>query len=96
MAHGYLAVKNYEHYQHYKSRNPPWVKLYLEFLTDYALRKLPENARLLMVCCYLLAAETNNQIPHDCAYLTERVGFAVNDTMIGALKNDGFLVEGKP
>ena len=91
MAHGYLAVKNFEHFQHYKTRNPPWIKLYREFLTDYALRKLTPEARLLMAACYLLAAETNNRIPHDCGYLTERVVFTVNEAMLTSLTAEGFL-----
>jgi len=29
-----LKVKNWEKYQHYKDRNPPWIKLHFELLTS--------------------------------------------------------------
>src|SRR5690606_19747530 len=32
---GYLTVKNFERFQHYKDRNPPWIKLYNDLLDDY-------------------------------------------------------------
>jgi len=31
----FLAVKNFERFQHYKDRNPPWIKLHAAVLDDY-------------------------------------------------------------
>lgn len=34
-------------YQHYKDRQPPWVKQYRDFWTSYELRRLSKSTRLL-------------------------------------------------
>ena len=33
----HLRVRNWERYQHYKERNPPWIKLYVELLDEECL-----------------------------------------------------------
>lgn len=37
----YVRVRNLERYQHYKKRNPPWVKLYQSILSDDRMMALP-------------------------------------------------------
>jgi hypothetical protein len=81
----YFSVRNLERYQHYSKRNPPWVKLHKEFLTDYQLRSLPIPSRLLFVCTWLLAAEMGNKIPLDYTYLSHRVGFPVTKKTLAPL-----------
>ena len=89
----FLRVKNLERYQHYGTRrNPPWVKLYREFLSDYQLRQCPIPSRLFFGCCFILASETSNCIPYDVKYLTDRVGFEVTEEIITTLIDSGLLL----
>ena len=38
----YLRVRNFEQFQHYKERNPIWIKLYCSLLDDYEFAQLPD------------------------------------------------------
>ena len=81
----YLSVRNLSRYQHYKHRNPPWIKLYREFWSDYTLRQLSVPTRLLFMGLCSLAAELDNKIPADPTYLTARLGFLVASKMLASL-----------
>jgi len=65
----YLGVKNLEKYQHYKDRDPKWVKLYYSILDDEAFIFLDEIDRCRYMTCLVLASRTNNKIPAEPAYL---------------------------
>lgn len=39
---GFLRVKNFDRFQHYKDRTPPWIKLYNDLLDDYDFSCLPD------------------------------------------------------
>lgn len=81
----FLSVKNLSKYQHYSKRNPPWVKLHREFITDYHLRNFSVQTRLFFSCCWLLASESDNKIPYDLRFLSERVGFKVTQHTLDPL-----------
>ena len=40
-----FRVKNFENFQHYKDRNPPWIKFYNEVLDDYDIGRLPDASK---------------------------------------------------
>ncbi len=65
----YYGVKNLEKYQHYKDRDPKWVKLYYSILDDEAFIFLSEIDRCRYMTCLVLASRTNNKIPADPIYL---------------------------
>jgi uncharacterized phage protein (TIGR02220 family) len=81
----YLSVKNLAKYQHYKHRNPPWIKLYREVWTDYTLRQLPIVCRLLFLGLSSLAMELENKVPADPKYLSDRLGFKITQPDISNL-----------
>lgn len=70
----YLRVKNWDDYQHYSNRAPPWIKLHRELLTSRTWVTLDDASRVLAIACMLLASATNNQIPADAAYI-KRVAY---------------------
>ena len=92
----YLSVKNLTKFQHYKHRNPPWIKLYREFWTDYTLRSLPVNARLLFIGLTSLAMELENNIPGDERYLSDRLGFKVLEKDIIYLISSNLILSNLP
>ena len=65
----YLTVKNYERYQHYKHRNPPWIKLYYDLLDDEAFLSLDDVGQLNYIRCLLLASRTQNRVHFEANYL---------------------------
>ena len=67
----YLAVRNWDRFQHYKDGRPlVWIKFYVSMLDDHELRALPPPVRLLFDQYLLLAAKTNNCIPNDTEWVT--------------------------
>ncbi len=88
----YLKVKNHDLYQHYGDRNPPWVKLYRVIMGDYDLRQVSIPSRLCFIYCTILASETDNRIPFDCKFLTDRMGFVVTESVVTSLIDRGLLL----
>jgi hypothetical protein len=52
-----LRVKNWAEFQHYKDRNPPWIKLHKSLLTNYKWHRLHNDSKVLAMCLWLLASE---------------------------------------
>ena len=69
----FIRVRNWDKFQHYKKRNPPWVKLYSSVLDDYDYSCLQDASKLLFVLLPLLAAGTNNRIPADPRWLQHKL-----------------------
>ena len=65
----FLSVKNYERYQHYKHRNPPWIKLYYDLLDDDGFISLSNSSKLTYILMLLIAGRQNNHINSDPDYL---------------------------
>jgi hypothetical protein len=68
-----FSVKNYEKFQHYKDRSPPWIKLYNELLDDYEFGLLPDASKMHLVAIWLLASRSENKIPFDPAWVAKRI-----------------------
>lgn len=51
------GVKNWCRFQHYKHRNPPWIKLYRDILNDPDWHNLPADTAKVLVMLWLLACE---------------------------------------
>lgn len=70
----FFRIRDFKKYQHYKDRNPPWVKLHGELLDDYEFQQLPVSARYLYLHLTWLASKTDNKIPNDGAWVAGRLG----------------------
>lgn len=68
------GIKGWETFQHYKKRNPPWVKLHGSMLTSVAWLKGNDLDRSLIVASILLAARYHNAIPLDMDILRPAAG----------------------
>lgn len=66
---GVISVCNWERFQHYKDRDPPWVKLYRDLLTTESWVLGTDTSRLVQVASILLAARYNNKIPYQWALI---------------------------
>lgn len=52
-----LSVKNWSTFQHFKDRNPPWVKLHKTIIDDRDINVISDCAFRVLVFCWLLASE---------------------------------------
>ena len=57
-----LIPKNWAVFQHYKDRNPPWIKLHRETLNDRTFMTLPLASKALAPLMWLLASESKNGV----------------------------------
>ncbi len=69
----YLRVRNFDALQHYKDRNPIWIKLYCSILEDYDFARLPDETKFHAVGLMLLASRSNNKFPEDEEWLRAKI-----------------------
>jgi len=55
-----MKPKNWDQFQHYKDRCPPWIKLHREILNDRAFMMLPIESKALAPMLWLLASESKD------------------------------------
>jgi hypothetical protein len=87
-----LKVKNWEQFQHYKDRNPPWIKLHFALLSSEDWVTLDDASKLLAVVCMLIASRNNGMVPNNPAYL-KRVAYLDRVPKLKPLIDCGFLEE---
>ena len=58
-----IRIRGWDRFQHYKDRDPPWVKLYRDLLTTESWVLGTDLSRLVQVASILLAARYSNSIP---------------------------------
>lgn len=90
---GYLRVRNWEKFQHYKNRRPPWVRYHVEMLDDHELLSFNYGTQLIYDRLLLLAARTDNNIPNDQKWISGQT-LVDQDTTAAALESlldAGFL-----
>lgn len=93
-----LSVKNFEQYQHYRDRNPPWIKLYKSVYSDREFMRLPLEARYLYIGLLTLLSECNNRLVDDSEFIAHRL--AMPESKVKAnlelLLAHFVMVEGEP
>lgn len=87
----YLSVKNWDKFQHYKDRNPPWIKLHRTLLNDYDFGCLQDASKLHLMLIWLLASQTEGRIPDDPEFLKGKLGLKAKPDLL-YLVNHGFLI----
>lgn len=70
----YFCVRNWDKYQHYTKRTPPWIKLYNHLLDDYEFAHLSDSSKLNLVLIWLLASRNQNKLPFDNNWIKNRIG----------------------
>lgn len=85
-----LRVKNWSEFQHYKDRDPPWIKLHRNLLENYDFSSLSDVQRGHLILIWLLAARCDNRIPMDPAWIGSRIG-AKQRVDVDAFVDAGFL-----
>lgn len=88
----YLKVKNWEQFQHYKDRSPPWIKLHRDLLRDYNFNCLQDASKLQLMLIWLLASQMDNKIPADAEYIKQQLCIK-GDVDLKELIDKGFLVD---
>lgn len=91
MSATHLVVKNFEKFQHYRNRNPPWIKLYGDVLVDLAFLELPEAAQAQLVKLWVLASQLGHPLPNQPKFLAGKIG-TKGRFYLDAIIASGFLI----
>ncbi len=86
----YLEVVNWDRFQHYKDRRPPWIKMHAELLDDYEFGCLQDASKLHQVLIWLLASQCDNRIPDDPRWVQRRLNLT-GKVNLQALVDSGFM-----
>jgi hypothetical protein len=87
----YFRIRNFERFQHYKDRNPPWIRLHDALWRDRAFFRLPDAPKAHLIGLFALAARLDNRIPDDPEWLAHEL-CASEPIDLGALVASGFLI----
>jgi len=88
----FFRVTNWDQYQHYKDRDPSWIKLYARLLDSYAFAALADNSKWHLIGIFLLASKQGNRIPGDPRWVRKKIA-ARTRVDLTALLSAGFIEE---
>lgn len=91
----YLRIKNWDSFQHYKDRNPPWIKLHRALLDDYEFAALEDAVKGQLMLMWLFASQNEGRIPHDAKFLERKLGLTEKCRLDELIRNR-FLVPEQP
>ena len=90
-----LTPKNWNSFQHYKGRSPPWIKLHRSLLDDYDFSRLPLASRALAPLLWLLASEYEGghitASPGEIAFRL-RISYEALKEALSPLIDNGFFI----
>lgn len=95
----YFQVKDWHEYQHYKDRNPPWIKLNTDTFTKYKFGQLSDASKLLAVCIWTLASRYEDPklgiVPADLEYIKRQcnLGDMVQLKHLKELVDQGYIID---
>jgi hypothetical protein len=89
-AYGYIEIKDWGKFQHYKDRNPPWIKLHAAVQDNYEFHGLPDASKAHLVGLWILASKLGNKVPADPQWIAARIG-ATEPVDLEALVVAGFI-----
>lgn len=70
----YFSVKNLDRFQHYKDRNPTWIKLYTALLSDMKFNSLTEVQQLHLIKIWILSSQNGSRLVFDSQSIRKRLG----------------------
>ena len=90
-----LRISNWAEYQHYKDRNPPWIKLHFALMSSKVWVTLDDASRVLAIASMLIASRGDGEFDADPDYF-KRVAYLNKKPDWGPLILKGFceIVEG--
>lgn len=90
-----IHIRSWDRFQHYKDRDPPWIKLYRDLLTTESWALGTDDSRLLQLASILLAARYQNATPLNPALIRKVASLDMSEArLLAAIKHlaaTGFL-----
>lgn len=91
MTDGRIEIIGWDRFQHYKDRNPPWIKNYTELLADDGYLGLSGNRRAILHGLWLAYAMSHGRLADNSLSLSRRLSVKVTRRDLEALSHAGFI-----
>lgn len=87
----WIVIPNWDELQHYKDRDPLWIKNYRKLLAKPEYLKLTLPQRGILHGLWLMYAESHREIPVNTAYLSRALHGRVTNASLVSLNRAGFI-----
>lgn len=87
----WVLVLDWERFQHYRDRQPPWIKNYTELISDDDYRSLPLGTRGVLHGLWLEYARSRRVLRGDSLSVSRVLGQRVLTAQLEALEQAGFI-----
>lgn len=88
---GWIVIPRWEDFQHYKDRNPIWIKIYTRLMDDDRFLELSFSERGLLITLWMEYAKSRSELRLDAGKLSRRIGQRVLQSQLTALLDAGFI-----
>jgi hypothetical protein len=88
---GWIVVRNWERFQHYRDRDPLWIKNYTALLANEDYLRLPAATRGLLHGLWIAYGASNGQLPNNTRSLSSRLRQRVTKRQLELLNHAGFI-----
>lgn len=86
----FFSVANWDEYQHYNDRAPPWIKFYSKTLDNYEIGCLQDASKAHLFQIWLLASRHKNRMPFDPEWIGRKIN-ATTKVDLKALETLGLI-----
>jgi len=87
----WVVIPGWDRFQHYKDRDPPWIKLYTDLIHNEEWLGLTCHQRGVLVSLWVEYAASGRQLRGNTATLTRRLGDRVTNRTLERLRQAGFV-----
>lgn len=87
----WIIVRNWDRFQHYGDRQPPWIKLYVTLVHDDDFQSLTPTDRSALVALWMLYAMTRKRVRDDTAMLSRSTGQRITRGTLERLTKARFI-----
>lgn len=69
----FFRVRNFERFQHYTDRRPPWIKMYRDLWDDPRFFSLSTHDRYVLISLFVVASQHDNKVPNNPEWLKAKI-----------------------
>jgi hypothetical protein len=91
VADRWIVIPNWDRFQHYKNRDPLWIKLHRSLASDPDWMGLSGHDRAVLVGLWMEYASSNRRIRLDTSSISSRLTLRVTKASLERLQNAGLI-----
>jgi len=91
MPDGWIVIPNWRRFQHYRNRQPKWIKVYTELMSDPAFLNLTFAQRGLLISLWLEYARSRRDLVDNTVKLSRQLSDRVLNAQLETLNDAGFI-----